>query len=122
MEKIDDQDSNSVTTADDAMPVPKETDLKLTAAEANKITAFINNKAIVPKDGCPVCGSPKNFVNEHIWKMETQKLEPTFGGTFQPLVATTCHNCGYVRFFNKIIMEWIMQQAGAVEGEAENGD
>lgn len=117
-----DEQNDTPADLDPPIPVPEITDVKLPLSEANKITEFINGKAVVPNDACPVCGSPNNLVNEYVWKVETQKVGPTLGGRFQPLVSTTCNNCGYVRFFNKIIMDWAMQQADAVEGEVQNGD
>ena len=117
-----DEQNDLPADSDSPSPVPEITDVKLSLSEANKITEFINEKAVVPNDTCPVCGSPRNLVNEYVWKVETQKVGATLGGRFQPLISTTCHNCGYVRFFNKIIMDFVMQQAGAVEGEAESGD
>ena len=121
MDKSDNQEANT-DTADDATPLPQITDVKLSIEEANLLTEFINSKASSANDECSVCGSPKNFVSEYVWKMETQKTEAAFGGRFQPLVATSCHNCGYVRFFNRNIVDWIIQQPVNDAEEVGNGD
>jgi predicted nucleic-acid-binding Zn-ribbon protein len=120
MDKSDD-DTKADNPAE-ALPVPESTDIKLSVEEANHITDFINSKAAAPHDECTVCGSPLNFVSEYVWKMETQKVGPTLGGRFQSLIATSCHNCGYVRFFNRNLIEWIERQPVVDDGEVVDGD
>lgn len=120
MDKKNDQPASADAADEKAPPVPEVTDVKLSADESDKITDFINQKALAPKDECPVCGSPQNYVNEYVWRVDTQKTEDALGGRFQPLVSTTCHNCGYVRFFNKIVVEFLMKPKD--NGEGGNGD
>ncbi|WP_156022276.1 hypothetical protein [Sphingomonas sp. UNC305MFCol5.2] len=92
-------------TKGQASNVPAVTEIKLSKDEVNEITAHINRKARDPNDGCPVCGSPLSYVLENTYRVEVLTNIPAFGGTYQPLTATTCEECGFVRFFNLNIVK-----------------
>jgi len=103
---------------DDAEPPseqPQSSDVELTAEEASKYVDFINRKAISPTDGCPVCGSPQNFVVEYAYKVETIKEPFVMGGSAMPLFVTICYNCSFVRLFNRNMADAIIEAELAAE-------
>ena len=48
-------------------------------AYLTKLTDFINRKAVSPIDACPVCGDRLNFVNEHVFAVQTINEPPSAG-------------------------------------------
>lgn len=84
-------------------------DVKLTHEQNIRIVEHINRKAVSPDDACVVCGSRVNHVVESTYAVATIRMVPSVGGTYMPLIATVCHDCGFVRFFNKIIVDNLVE-------------
>ena len=93
--------------ADDRFKVEAE---QLTPEYANEVTDHINRKATSPDDACPVCGHWYNMVTPTPYRVTALPTEDAFGsGQIMPVLATVCHNCGFVRFFSRFIVD------GAIE-------
>jgi hypothetical protein len=101
--------------------------IKLTPEQILTVVDLINRKAMSPNDACPVCGSPKNVVLDDVYRVSVSSETLSVGGQFQPLISTVCGNCGFVRFFNRIVVDSIIEaERGSginpePEVQAENG-
>ena len=74
-----------------------------------KIIAHINSKAVLPNDACAVCGSPNNRVQPLVFKVDSEPIpDHVFGAHRMPLFSTICFNCGFVRFFNRFVVDKIL--------------
>ena len=99
----------------------------LTTEQLEEIVDHINRKSASPTDGCPVCGSPNNSVLDHIYQVSALTTVPMFGGTHQPLIATACYDCGFVRFFNRLFVDALIKDwksdpsQPAPDGEPRDG-
>lgn len=106
--------------SDDSAPPIAEApeNVVLTPEEASAFTDHINRKAISPTDACPVCGSAANFVVREVYRLPVATTQVVVGGEYQPLLTTVCHGCGFVRLFNKIIVDQLI----ALEKRKAEGD
>jgi hypothetical protein len=95
------------------VPPPPES-VKLTTDEVGDIIDHINRKAISPIDACPVCGDPNNEVVSDLYRLDVLYPGPMIGGSHQPLISTVCNNCGFVRVFNRLVVERRLQAEKAV--------
>jgi hypothetical protein len=68
---------------------------KLSDQERAVVADFINRKATVEGDPCPVCGSFDTRVGS-----ELAALHAAGSSTYMPAVPVVCHNCGFIRFFH----------------------
>lgn len=91
--------------------VPAQTveSVKLTPIEMAAITDHINRKAVAPNDACPVCGSPNNVVLDDVYRLSVLLQGLAIGGEHQPIVTTVCNNCGFVRLFNRLVIDRVVQ-------------
>lgn len=112
----DDRDKTDESTSEQENSPPQD---KLTAIERSEVTDHINRKAAHPQDACPVCGSPRNFVLEDIYRTDVVASHPVNTAAYQPLTATLCMNCGFVRFFNLHIVRMLIKEE---RERAEGGD
>lgn len=80
-------------------------EIRLTEAEQAAVTDHVNRKAVSPNDACPVCGSPANAVIHSVFRLPTLTSQPVVGGMYQPVLSTACANCGFIRLFNKLIVD-----------------
>ncbi|WP_170566292.1 hypothetical protein [Ruegeria atlantica] len=91
----------------------------------SRVSEKINEKAGgLENDKCPVCGSAHNTVLETEYSIPVGQTEPLVGiGPHVPSYATACLNCGYLRFFSKLILDRIIASEAAPreEGGDENG-
>lgn len=101
--------------------VPVVLQVKLTPEERSAVTTHINQKAKDPQDSCPVCGDPNNIVLEDCYAVPVQTNVAGFGGHFQPLASTVCGNCGYVRFFNLLVVRKILSGEEVMESGGQDG-
>lgn len=85
------------------MPGP---DGKLSPAEHMMCVNWINEKAASPNDACAVCGSPDNSVGLDIFQVRAGPAPRTAGQgvPYIPSVITSCNNCGFIRFFNALVL------------------
>ena len=124
---MEEEDGTSAVAPEPAPATVVPTNVKLTAEEAESISDHINRKAASPNDACPVCGSPNNSVLEHVYQVSPRTTVTILGGAHQPLVATACFNCGFVRFFNRLIVDAIIKaekdapSQPAADAEARDG-
>lgn len=112
---------------EDNAPEPEEApepnpERRLRPHERTALTEFINRKASDTADPCPVCGSGFNIVVENFYRVDVMTDPVMIAPSFQPLVSTVCHNCGYVRFFNHNIVNTLMERERAASGEGDDGD
>lgn len=109
-------------TPSEVVPTPiVPTSVKLTPEGVAAAIDHINRKAVSPNDACPVCGSPNNTVLEEIYQLSVASTIPMVGGQHQPLISTVCNSCGFVRFFNRIIVDWLIEaEKEAVASPAPN--
>ena len=92
-----------------ALP-PQIATMKLTPDEAMAVSDHINRKAVTANDACPVCASPLNSVLEDVYKVDVIAMGSLFSPLSQPLLSTVCLNCGFVRFFNRLIVDNLIQE------------
>lgn len=111
------EDRDAIDDSTPEEPKPPLQD-KLTAAERSEVTDHINRKAAHPQDACPVCASPRNFVLEDIYRTDVVAANPVTTTAYQPLTATLCLNCGFVRFFNLNLVRKLIEE----EREKAGGD
>lgn len=111
-------DSGESIIPEDAQVVEE---MRLTSEQLTDVVDFINAKAVIQNDGCPVCGSPVNFVVEDIYRVAVRTQPVSIAGRYQPLISTVCSNCGFVRFFNQITMlSRIEQEKAATDIETSD--
>lgn len=106
-------------------PAPQR--VVLSPVESVAIVDHINRKAVAKDDACPVCGSPANTVISDVYRLPVLTDSPAFGGAYQPIVTTVCNNCGFVRMFNRLVVERLIQNETGVNqvtaaAEPNNGD
>lgn len=96
---------------------------KLDQSYARAVVDHINKKAVSPNDACQVCGSHVTIVSDMPFKILVKEKEGAVdSGREMPLLATVCNNCGHARFFNRIIVDHLIEadrQAEAKKLEKE---
>ena len=98
----------------EATPLPLQIPtVKLSLEEAAAVSDHINRKAVSPNDACPVCASPLNSVLEDVYKVDVIPLASPLSPLSQPLLSTVCVSCGFVRFFNRLIVDRLIQEYNA---------
>lgn len=120
------EEEASAKTEEDNFRVEPE---KLEPSYVSAVVEHINKKAISPDDACQVCGSRLNTVSNSPFKLLVKETEGAFdSGREMPLLATTCHNCGYTRLFNRILVDHLIEAERRAEAEkskaqaSEQGD
>lgn len=87
-----------------------------------KVIDHINQKAVLPKDACLVCGSPNNQVQGMVFKVDSEPIAGhAFGAHRMPLFSTICFNCGFVRFFNRFVVDKILNDEPLPEYSGDAG-
>lgn len=92
-------------------PSPKEK--SLSEGEIFAVTEHINRIVGGPeKDICPVCGSFDNQVEPYVFQIPVA-YEPALLGIARhaPSYITNCRNCGFTRFFNKNLVDALVEKA-----------
>lgn len=87
--------------------------IKLVPLETQiSVTQKINEKAGgQEEDCCPVCNTAKSFVVDAEHWVPLGQNEPTIGiGAYAPAYMVVCTNCGYMRLFNKAIMDKLIAE------------
>jgi len=88
--------------------VPPEYHRLLTREELARATDWINQKAVKPNDGCQICDSPHSEVQPGFAPLPGG-VSP-FGdgmGWLHPCIVTICQNCGFMRYFNAVVMGFL---------------
>lgn len=77
----------------------------LTPQEIQKATGWINERAARANDPCQICDSPNSMVQPGVVPMNGG-MSPYGDGAqwIHPCVVVICQNCGYMRYFNAVIM------------------
>ena len=77
----------------------KEQDGRLSAADKNKVTAWLNEKGV--NHSCPVCGENEWIVGDHLLTgvLHFPDGGMSLGGAAYPTVILVCSNCAYTRHF-----------------------
>jgi predicted nucleic-acid-binding Zn-ribbon protein len=90
---------------------------KLSDEEADRCINWVNEKASAKDDACSVCGSPDNYIDDRMLRVQST---PDASGLVLsvPLVFSTCRNCGYTRFFNAGTIGLVSFAAPTIEGES----
>lgn len=101
----------------DNIKKPKE--IEVSMEEGAAVTQHINTvSGGAENDKCSVCGSNQNNVERFVFQIPIGYYEPVLGiGRHAPAYITTCHNCGYIRFFNKIVVDQIIADSSKSENE-----
>lgn len=94
-------------------PPPQAATVKLTLEELTAVTDHVNRKAVSPNDACLVCASPLNSVLDDVYKVDVIPVGSPFSPTAQPLLSTVCLNCGFIRFFNRLVVDKLIQEYSA---------
>jgi len=91
-----------LASADDTRPI---TQRLMTIEEIQKATAWVNDKSVREGDPCQVCGSTHSLVEPSLGPMPGG-INPYDGvtGWLHPAVVVTCQNCGFMRYFNAVIV------------------
>lgn len=98
------------------LTTPVDEKVRLTPIEYAAITDHINRKAVAPNDECPVCGSRNNSVLADIYRLDVLVQGLVVRGEHQPIIATACNNCGFIRMFNRLVVDrLIAAEIGALE-------
>ena len=79
---------------------------RISQAYAGEVTDHINRQSIAPDDACPVCGHWYNMVTFTPYQITAlPQSEAVSSGEVMPVLATVCHNCGFVRLFNRAVVD-----------------
>ena len=105
-------DEKPASDAAAELPVPFRVEVEqLDRGFVEAVVQHINRKAVAPNDACPVCGSPLNMVADLGFKIAAKEAHGAVeGGREMPLLATVCRDCGFTRFFNRIVVEALLAQ------------
>lgn len=95
--------------------------IKLSPTEVSEIIDHINRKAVNSDDSCPVCGDPNNFVTEYVSRVDIGTDPFTIGGSHQPVYTTICQSCGFVRLFNKLVVDHLIREHNKSASERSQG-
>jgi len=111
----DDKPSEDKPKKDYSKKVPHETLFRI----SEKLNEKSGGQA---EDKCPVCGSPHNTVLETEYSIPLAQTEPLLGiGAHIPSYATACINCGYLRFFSKLMIDRMISEDDAAIVGGEDG-
>lgn len=95
----------------------------LSQEQNSRIVRYINEKAASENDACPVCDSPVNTVLQFVFVIDAEATSGSLAsGRHMPLYTTMCHDCGYVRFFNKILVDQQIRSAEKAAADADESD
>ena len=86
-----------------------------------EVSDFINERVGGQnEDSCPVCNSTNNTVSNLEFTVPVMPTEPLLGvGPHAPAYGTVCLNCGYIRFFHKIIVDQIIDGKKSKNSDTE---
>lgn len=105
-------ESETTSESDNVDPTRIEQEL-LSQEYSERITEFINERAVAPNDECPVCGHFFNIVAPTPYTLTVQEAEGAVSsGREMPMLATVCHNCGFVRLFSRRIVDRYLNGEG----------
>ena len=107
---------------EEAPPIsaPKVGSNRISPEKDVELVHYLNGKATSENDACMVCGSWKNTITQMTFSLDAQPEEGAIAsGQQMPLYVTQCHNCGFVRSFNSIIVDRNIQNEG-FDSQASN--
>jgi hypothetical protein len=86
---------------------------KLTQSEKDEIRRKIDQLWVGSAKNCPVCGSNKWFLADHIVEAPIINQDfRGFGGSAYPAVLLISEPCGYTLSFNAVILGVVRRQGG----------
>lgn len=114
-------ESDEKQDGEDAPKAPKIEPNELTQEQNNRIVRYINERAASENDECPVCQSPVNTVTPLTFVMDVEPIDGALAsGRNMPLYVTMCHNCGFTRLFNRLLVDrHIREEDLAAEAKSE---